>query len=116
VLAALASYSAIRLRIRWQWDDALDVWACHGVGGALGTILTGVFASSAIQCVGGLIEGNFYQFAVQLLGAVVTMGFAFTMTWGTLKVINIFHSVRVPEEVELKGLDEGEFGEQAYVL
>ncbi len=116
VLAAFACYAACQLRARWHWDDALDVWACRGVGGALGTILTGVFASSAVNGVDGLIEGNVRHFGVQVLGAVVTMAFAFGVTWLALKVINLFQSVRVSEEVEIKGLDEGLFGEQAYQL
>jgi Amt family ammonium transporter len=116
VLAAFTCYGAIQLRAKWGWDDALDVWACHGVGGALGTILTGVFASSAVNGVGGLIEGNVHQFGVQVLGAAVTIVFAFGLTWAALKIINMVQSVRVPEQVEINGLDEGLFGEQAYML
>jgi len=116
VLAAFTCYAAVQLRAKFRWDDALDVWACHGVGGVLGTILTGVFAMSAVNGVGGLIEGNVHQFGVQILGAIVTLVFAFAVTWIALKVINIFQPVRVPEDVEFKGLDEGLFGEQAYLL
>ena len=116
VLAAFVCYGAIQMRARWGWDDALDVWACHGVGGLLGTILTGVFAASAVNGVGGLIEGNVRQFGVQVLGAVVTAGFAFGITWASLKIINMFQSIRVSEEVEASGLDQGLFGEEAYTL
>jgi Amt family ammonium transporter len=114
--AGFVCYGAVQLRAKWNWDDALDVWACHGVGGALGVILTGVFASSAVNGVGGLIEGNVHQFGVQVLGAAVTMAFAFGMTWAALKIINMFQSVRVSEEVEAAGLDQGLFAEQAYTL
>jgi len=116
VVAAFVCYGAIQWRMRLNWDDALDVWACHGVGGLLGTILTGVFAASAVNGVSGLIEGNVRQFGVQVLAAVVTMVFAFGMTWLVLKIMNRIESVRVPEDVEVRGLDEGLFGEQAYTL
>jgi ammonium transporter, Amt family len=116
VLAAFACYGAIQLRIKWGWDDALDVWGCHGVGGLLGMILTGVFAVSAVNGVSGLIEGNTYQFGVQVLAAVLVAIFAFGLTWLILKIMNHFRPVRVPDSVELNGLDEEQFGEQAYTL
>jgi ammonium transporter, Amt family len=116
VLASFVCYGAIQLRIKWGWDDALDVWGCHGVGGVLGTILTGVFAVSSVNGVSGLIEGNFRQFGVQLFAAVLTASFAFGVTWGILKIMDQFSPVRVPDKVEVEGLDEGLFGEQAYTL
>jgi len=116
VLAAFVCYSAIQFRIKQKWDDALDVWGCHGVGGLLGVILTGVFASASINGVSGLVEGNVRQFGVELMAAVLTAAFAFGMTWLILKIMNHFRSVRVPDDVEVKGLDEGQFGEQAYTL
>jgi Amt family ammonium transporter len=116
VLAAFVCYGAIQLRARWGWDDALDVWGCHGVGGVLGTILTGVFASASVNGVSGLIEGNLRQFGVQLFAAVFTAGFAFGVTWVVLKIMDRFSPVRVSDKVEVTGLDEGLFGEQAYTL
>ena len=116
VLAAFTCYSAIQMRMKWGWDDALDVWACHGVGGLLGTILTGVFAMAAVNGVSGLIEGNVRQFGVQVFAGFGTAAFAFGVTWLILKIMNYFSPVRVPEVVEVKGLDEGQFGEQAYTL
>jgi ammonium transporter, Amt family len=116
ILAAFTCYGAIQLRAKWGWDDALDVWGCHGVGGLLGVILTGVFASASVNNVSGLIEGNVRQFGVELLAAFFTAGFAFGMTWLILKIMNHFSPVRVPDEVEVKGLDEGQFGEEAYTL
>lgn len=116
VLAAFTCYGAIQLRIKLGWDDALDVWGCHGVGGLLGLILTGVFASAAVNGVSGLIEGNVRQFGVEVLAGVLTAVFSFGITWIVLKIMNHFRPVRVPDEVEVKGLDEGQFGEQAYTL
>ncbi len=116
VLTGFVCYGAVQLRAKWGWDDALDVWACHGVGGTLGTILLGVFASSAVNGVGGLIEGNVRQFGVQLLAAVIVIVYAFGITWLILKIQNRFMPIRVPDAIEVKGLDEGEFGEEAYTL
>ncbi|MBI3762584.1 MAG: ammonium transporter [Chloroflexi bacterium] len=116
ILCAFACYAAMQFRAKMGWDDALDVWGCHGVGGALGTILTGVFAAKAINGVSGLIEGNLRQFGVQLLGTVIAIVFSFVMTYVILKVVNVFVPVRVPEEVEVAGLDEGLHGEVAYTV
>jgi Amt family ammonium transporter len=116
VICAFVCYGAIQLRAKWGWDDALDVWGCHGVGGMLGTILTGVFAASAVNGVSGLIEGNLHQFGVQFLAAVFAMLYSFGLTWLILKLVNLFEPVRVPDSVEVKGLDEGIFGEEAYTL
>ena len=114
VAAAIVCYSAVQLRMRWNWDDALDVWGCHGVGGALGVILTGVFASASVNGVSGLIEGNARQFGAQLLAAVIALVYAFGVTFLILKVINMFAPVRVPEHIEAAGLDEDLHGEAAY--
>lgn len=116
ILAAFVCYGAIQFRVKRGWDDALDVWGCHGVGGLLGVILTGVFASAAVNKVSGLIEGNFRQFGVEVLAAVFVAAFAFGMTYLILKIMNHFRPVRVPDEVEVRGLDEGQFGEEAYTL
>jgi Amt family ammonium transporter len=116
VVASFVCYGAIQLRIKWGWDDALDVWGCHGVGGVLGTILTGVFAVASVNGVSGLVEGNVRQFGIQLFAAIFTAGFAFGVTWGILKIMDQFSPVRVPDKVEVDGLDEGQFGEQAYTL
>ncbi len=116
VITGFVCYSAIQLRAKWGWDDALDVWACHGVGGTLGTILVGVFAARAVNGVSGLIEGNVRQFGVQLLAALIVIVYAFGVTWLILKIQGHFMPVRVPDEIEEKGLDEGEFGEEAYTL
>jgi len=100
---AFVCYGAIQFRAKMGWDDALDVWGCHGVGGLLGVILTGVFASASVNKVSGLIEGNVYQFGVQVLAGVITAAFAFGMTWLILKIMNHFRPVRVPDEIEVKG-------------
>jgi Amt family ammonium transporter len=114
LLAAVFCYAAIQFRIRQNWDDALDVWGVHGVGGGLGTILTGVFAVAAINGATGLVAGNWHQFGVQLLGVAIAAVYAFGVTYGMLKVVNLFEPVRVSQETEVKGLDGILHGEAAY--
>ncbi len=116
LLAAIVCYYAVQFRIKRDWDDALDVWGVHGVGGGLGVILTGVFASAAINGASGLIEGNLGQFGVQVLAVAITAAYSFGVTYLILKVLNIFEPVRVSEEVEARGLDEFLHGETAYDL
>jgi ammonium transporter, Amt family len=114
--AAAVCYTAIQFRIRQGWDDALDVWGVHGAGGALGTILTGFFAVAAINGISGVIEGNWHQFGVQVLGVAIAAVYAFVVTFGILKLVNMVTPVRVPSEIEAKGLDEALHGEAAYEL
>lgn len=114
--ASVVCYLAIQFRARQGWDDALDVWGVHGVGGALGIVLTGVFASAAVNGVSGLVEGNVGQFGVQVLGMAITAAYSFGVTFGILKVLNMFEPIRVTSEVEISGLDKIELGEVAYDL
>ena len=113
-LSSIVCYAAVQLHKKIKLDDALDVWGVHGVGGILGSILVGVFASSAIHGVNGLLHGDVHQFLIQLLGVAITAGYTFVVTFGMLKVINIFTPVRVDEKSEAAGLDEALHGENAY--
>jgi ammonium transporter, Amt family len=115
IICAFVCYGAIQFRSKMGWDDALDVWGVHGVGGALGTILVGVFAAVAVNHVGGLIEGNVHQFLIQLLGAGLAIAYSVVLTAILLWFVNLITPVRVSEKVEIGGLDEGLFGEAAYV-
>lgn len=114
LLAGSVCYMAIQFRIKLGWDDALDVWGVHGVGGILGSILVGVFAVQGIGGVDGLIAGNAHQFWVQLLAVAIVTVYTFGVTWLLLKVINRFVPVRVPKEIEINGLDHSIYQEQAY--
>jgi Amt family ammonium transporter len=116
VASGIVCYIAVDFKNKRGWDDALDVWGVHGMGGVLGTILLGVFASKAINPAGadGLIHGGssfFIKETVATLGAAV---YAFVFTYIMLVVINKITKVRVPEHIEDKGLDEGLHGETAY--
>ena len=114
LISGLICYAAVRFRIRMDWDDAVDVWACHGVGGACGLILAGVFAGAGGAS--GLIAGNWRQALIQLAAALIAIVFSFGATLAILKVMDHFGPVRVPEPVEVKGLDEGLLEEAAYTL
>ena len=108
-------YGAVLLRAKLALDDALDVFGCHGVGGILGSILVGVFASGAINKVNGALYGNMHQLVVQIIGVTITAVYTFVITFGLLKIINNFEPVRVSEEAELQGLDENILDEKAYL-
>ena len=99
-----------------KWDDALDVWGVHGVGGVLGTILLGVFASKTVNPAGadGLIYGNTGFFFKQLIAVAFASAYAFIFTYVMLSVINRFTRVRVSEADEELGLDTALHGEKAY--
>jgi Amt family ammonium transporter len=114
--AAVVCYLAVQFRMRQNWDDALDVWGVHGVGGILGTILTGVFAVAAVNKVSGLIEGDTQQFIVQVVAVLICTIYSFVVTYLGLKLINKFTPVRVPDAVEERGLDVALHGETAYDL
>jgi Amt family ammonium transporter len=106
-------YGATLLRERLRVDDALDVFAVHGVGGTLGAIATGVFATAAIGGFSGAIEGNVGQIGIQLVAVAVTIAFASIATFLIVKVIDFVLGLRVAPEIEEMGLDLGLHGEAA---
>jgi ammonium transporter, Amt family len=114
--AGLMCYAAVQWKNRMKWDDALDVWGVHGVGGFFGTILLGVFASKAVNSAGtdGLIYGGGAFFVKQVLAVVAASAYAFIFTYIMLILINRITRVRVSEVEELQGLDIAIHGEQAY--
>jgi Amt family ammonium transporter len=108
-------YSATLLRARLKVDDALDVFAVHGVGGAFGAVATGVFATAAIQSAySGLIDGNPSQVVTQLIAVVATVAYAVVATFAIVKVVDLVLGIRVPTGEEEVGLDLAVHGEVAY--
>jgi Amt family ammonium transporter len=103
---------------RFGYDDSLDAFGVHGVGGALGALLTGVFASKALNDGGrdGVLSGNPGQMTPQLVGVAVVGVYAAVVTWVLLKVIDRLMGLRVPVPDEREGLDSTEHGEQGYAL
>jgi ammonium transporter, Amt family len=112
--AGVVCYAAILLRERLKVDDALDVWAVHGVGGTLGAILTGVFAVAAVGGYSGLIDGNAGQVGTQLVAVAATWIYSGIATFVILKVVDIFVGLRVEEAEEEEGLDASQHGEVAW--
>jgi Amt family ammonium transporter len=101
---------------RTKLDDALDVFACHGVGGIWGSIATGLFASKQINPIGndGLFYGNPSLLISQLIAVAVVAAFAFFGSYALLKLIKFFSPLRVSREEEETGLDMSQHGEEAY--
>ena len=116
VLAAAASYAAIVLRSRTRVDDALDVFACHGVAGIAGALLTGVFATKTVNPAGadGLLAGNPAQLGVQALAVLATIVLAAAGSAAILGLLRVTVGLRVSLADEVAGLDVGEHGEEAY--
>ena len=113
-IAGAVCYGAILLRERLKIDDALDVWAVHGVGGTLGVFLTGVFAVASIGGVSGLIEGNPGQVGTQLVAIVAVTAFSAIATFVILKVVDALVGLRVEADEEEAGLDASQHGEVAW--
>ena len=107
-------YSATLLRERLKVDDALDVFAVHGVGGMFGAVATGVLATSAIGGVSGALEGNPGQVVTQLLAVGATVAFSVVTTFLIVKVVSLLLGLRVSTEHEEAGLDLSVHGEVAY--
>jgi ammonium transporter, Amt family len=110
------SYTAIAWKGRFGYDDSLDVVGIHAVGGVLGILATGLFASKAINPQGsdGLFFGNPSLFGIQLLTALVIALFSFAMTFLILKLVDRLIGLRVPPEEERMGLDLSQHNERAY--
>ncbi len=108
----VANWRAGRTRI----DDSLDVFACHGVSGIWGSIATGLFATTMVNNVNGLLYGNAGQLVAQIAGVLVVAAFAFFGSYALLKLINVFSPLRVSPEEEDQGLDLSQHGEEAYQL
>jgi Amt family ammonium transporter len=116
--AGAICYLAVHLREKTPVDDALDVWAVHGVGGTWGAIATGLFATVAINSSGlnGLLYGNPKQLLVQLVAVGASWIYSAVGTFVILKLVNLFVPLRVEEKQEVVGLDLSQHGEQAYAI
>ena len=95
-------------------DDTLDVFPCHGVGGIVGMLLTGVFATKTVNAAGadGLFYGNPAFFFTQLKGAIIVIAFSFIMSFAIFKLINLVQPIRVTAEEEEEGLDASQHDEK----
>jgi len=116
IASGLVCYLAVNLKNKMGWDDALDVWGVHGVGGCFGVIMLGVFGSKAMNSAGadGLMYGGTHFFAKQCIAVVAACIYAFVFTYVMLALINKITKVRVSEVEEDQGLDSSIHGEKAY--
>ncbi|SPF46324.1 ammonium transporter [Syntrophobacter sp. SbD1] len=118
IIAGAVCYGAVNLKSRFGYDDALDVVGVHGVGGSLGALLTGLFASKLINPDGGngLFFGNPGQLGIQAMSVATAWIYSFVVTLVILKVLDAVMGLRVSEEDESTGLDLSQHGEVGYTF
>lgn len=116
VAAIICYYSMVLLKTKLGFDDSLDVFAVHGMGGIWGALATGIFATVAVNSGGadGLLAGNALQVLKQLLGIAAVGAYAFTVTWILGKLVDATIGLRVGQHEETVGLDLSQHGERAY--
>jgi len=119
IFVSVFCYAAVsRIKARFRYDDSLDVFGIHGIGGIWGTIATGIFAEKAVNEAGanGLLFGNVQQFLIQILLVLVTVVYAAAMTWILYKFVDALIGMRVEQKQEIIGLDLTQHSESAYTL
>ncbi|CAN5458499.1 hypothetical protein BH11BAC1_BH11BAC1_14640 [soil metagenome] len=116
IASGAVCYMAVNLKNKMGWDYALDVWGVHGIGGCLGTILLGVFASKAMNGAGadGLMNGGTTFFIHQVVAVIGACIYGYVFTYVMLILINKVTRVKVSEAEEDAGLDHSLHGERAY--
>jgi Amt family ammonium transporter len=116
IAVSIVCYGACQLRDVMNVDDALDVWAVHGVGGTVGALLTGLFATTAINAgaANGLFYGNPKQLWIQFIAVAAAWIYSAVMTFVLLKIVNLIVPLRVSEDEEAMGLDVSQHAEVAY--
>jgi Amt family ammonium transporter len=120
IAAGIVCYLACNMKSKFGYDDALDAFGVHGVGGTLGALLTGVFATAAVvpgaKSAQGLVEGNAGQVINQAVGVAASIGIALVGTLIILKVLDAVMGLRVSQQEELQGLDVSQHGEEGYIF
>lgn len=116
IIAGVACYTAVSMKNRFGYDDSLDVVGIHGLGGLLGTLCLGLFASKLVNPDGadGLLAGNPAFFATEAFGVLVVLVYAFAVSFVLLKIVNAIFGLRVSLEEEVMGLDLSQHSETAY--
>jgi len=115
-IVSTCCFYAVSFKVKFGVDDSLDTFPVHGVGGTVGALLTGIFASTQVNEFGkdGLLYGNPQQLLIQLAATVITYIFAGVGTFIILKVVDAVVGLRIKEESEFQGMDISEHGEEAY--
>jgi len=118
IAGAVCYWFCTFVKQRFKYDDSLDVFGVHGVGGIMGTLMAGVFATAALsvspetpQGVAGLLEGNPAQLGIQAVGVLVTTLWCVVGTWVTLKIVDLLCGLRASSDQEREGLDLALHGE-----
>jgi Amt family ammonium transporter len=113
-IASLISNIAVSIKSKSSLDDTLDVFPCHGIGGMVGVLMTGIFASKLINPAGndGLFFGNVDFFLIQLKTLAITAIYSFTVSYAIFKLVNFIDPIRVSSEEEELGLDESQHAEK----
>ena len=111
IAGSMCFWACTWLKHRFKYDDSLDVFGVHGVGGMTGMLLAGVFATASIGGTSSLVEGNAGLLLVQFSGIVVTLAWSGGVTYLVLKLVSAFVPLRVSREQELEGLDVSRHGE-----
>jgi len=113
--SACAYFGSVFLKRALGYDDSLDVFGVHGIAGIVGALLTGVFATSAINSLGsGLVDGNAGQVATQIQGIAATIAYCAVTTFILLKLVDLLVGLRVSREIEIEGLDVNLHGETVH--
>jgi len=114
--AGLLCYTALNAKVKFRYDDSLDAFGVHGVGGMLGTVMAGVFASTAINSGGanGLFFGNPRQLAIQSGAVLLIAAYSFAVSMVLFKVLDRLMGLRVAKDEEIEGLDISQHGEAGY--
>ncbi|MBO6481806.1 MAG: ammonium transporter [Pelagibacteraceae bacterium] len=113
LIAGIVCYwASTKLKNKFGYDDSLDVFGIHGVGGTVGALLTGIFAKEAIGGAAGLLEGNTGQLWLQFIGVAFTIVYTGVFTYVILKIVNLITPLRATAEEETQGLDLRQHGEQ----
>jgi len=112
VAGIVCYWASTKLKNKLGYDDSLDVFGIHGVGGTVGAILTGIFAKEAIGGAAGLLEGNTGQLWLQFIGVSFTIVYTGVLTYVILKIVNLITPLRATLEEETQGLDLNQHGEQ----
>ncbi len=114
----LCYFACSTIKSKFGYDDSLDAFGVHGVGGTLGALLTGVFCTTAVSGIaeGGLLDGNVTLFRNQVIGVVASAAMALVGTFILIKILDVTIGLRVTDEEEIRGLDITQHGEEGYIF
>ncbi len=114
--AGVVCYTALNAKTKFRYDDSLDAFGVHGVGGTLGTVMAGLFASVAINAAGrnGLVFGNAMQLGIQAGAVALVAVYSFVVSLALFKIIDLAMGIRVSKDEETEGLDISQHGESGY--